>query len=221
MRAMAPPDPAVAARLAAAGAVSACVAHELRNLLAVAASSIFLARRDLGDRAARHLDRAAAEVARAQRIVDAILALARGEPVRREPATAEALIEEARRAVTGRAGVRFAEISAPPELAVDCDPLLTAVALGNLLQNAVDAARAEVAVTAVREGDRLCFAVEDDGPGVDPALPLFQPLASTKPGGTGLGLVLCRAVAEAHGGSVAADRSGRGGARFRLWLPGA
>ena len=64
--------------------------------------------------------------------------------------------------------------------------------------------------------------VEDSGPGVSPEAErkLFVPFASTKPGGTGLGLSLVAKVAALHGGSVAAGRSETlGGAAFRLALP--
>ena len=74
-----------------------------------------------------------------------------------------------------------------------------------------------------RSADGGCvLAVEDSGPGVSPEAErkLFVPFASTKPGGTGLGLSLVAKVAALHGGSVAAGRSATlGGASFRLALP--
>src|SRR6185503_4797791 len=78
-----------AARLASAGAVGASVAHELRNALAVAESSIYLARRDVDDREklVHHLERVTSEIRRAQRVIGAVLGLARGEAVTLEPAS--------------------------------------------------------------------------------------------------------------------------------------
>jgi len=89
-----------ATRLASAGAVGASVAHELRNALAVAESSLFLARRDLEDRdkLVRHLDKVTAEIRRAQRVIGAVLGLARGEAVTLEPADVASLVDGARRA---------------------------------------------------------------------------------------------------------------------------
>jgi two-component system, NtrC family, sensor histidine kinase HydH len=67
----------------------------------------------------------------------------------------------------------------------------------------------------------VSIAVEDDGPGIEEALleTVFDPLVTTKLPGTGLGLALVRAVAEAHGGTVRAENRPEGGARFVVFLP--
>src|SRR5882762_9841241 len=90
-----------ATRLASAGAVGASVAHELRNALAVAESSLFLARRDIDDHSSliKHLDKVTAEIRRAQRVIGSVLGLARGEAVTLEPALVANLIDGARRAI--------------------------------------------------------------------------------------------------------------------------
>ena len=90
-----------AARLAAAGAVGASVAHELRNALAVAESSLYLAQRDVDDRPRlmRHLDQVGAEIRKAHAVIGSVLGLARGEPVRAEQATVSQLVDAARHAL--------------------------------------------------------------------------------------------------------------------------
>jgi signal transduction histidine kinase len=62
--------------------------------------------------------------------------------------------------------------------------------------------------------------VQDEGPGLPNTSNLFVPFFTTKPGGSGIGLVLSRQIAEAHRGSlVVANRSGARGCEARLRLP--
>jgi signal transduction histidine kinase len=104
------------------------------------------------------------------------------------------------------------------------DALLLEWAIEALLKNAVDAlkGRSGAITLAVRdEPDHVVLVVEDDGPGVSPAMldDLFTPGATTKTGGWGLGLALTRRIVEdGHGGRVALEPSSRG-ARFAIRLP--
>ena len=62
--------------------------------------------------------------------------------------------------------------------------------------------------------------VDDEGPGLSNTGNLFVPFFTTKPGGSGIGLVLCRQIAEAHGGSLQLEnRADRRGVRATLRLP--
>jgi signal transduction histidine kinase len=98
-------------------------------------------------------------------------------------------------------------------------------ALINLIQNATDAALTGGSHVLLRwqvANDNLVADVIDDGPGLPPSENLFVPFFTTKPGGSGIGLVLARQIAEAHGGdcTLEARRDMRGCiARLRLPLP--
>ena len=216
-------------RLAVAGAVGASVVHELRNALAVVSSSLFLARRDRADetRLLRHLDKAAREVYRAQAVVAAVLGLARGETLTRETTSVAAILEAARGAVVLPTNVTFSITVTPSDLTVLGDPVLLERVLVNLYLNAIEAlagrGRGAIHTRAQKQEDgTVTLIVEDDGPGIEPALAasVFDPLVTTKATGTGLGLALVRAVAEAHGGDVRLEAPPSGhGTRFVVQIP--
>ena len=93
----------------------------------------------------------------------------------------------------------------------------------NLVRNAVDAAletRGGVALGWKRSPDSVEIWVADDGPGLPNTTNLFVPFFTTKPGGSGIGLVLSRQIAEAHGGSLTLEnRHGHRGCIARLRIP--
>ena len=94
----------------------------------------------------------------------------------------------------------------------------------NLLRNAVDASLetgGSVCIRWTRQNGTIAVLVEDDGPGLPSSANLFVPFFTTKPQGSGIGLVLSRQIAEAHGGSLLLEnRKGARGciATFRLTI---
>jgi two-component system NtrC family sensor kinase len=93
----------------------------------------------------------------------------------------------------------------------------------NLARNALEALGpgGRMRLSACLEGGMLELSVEDDGPGlpVYVGANVFKPFYTTKELGTGIGLALCKKIAEAHGGSIRAGRSALGGAAFTIRLP--
>ena len=93
----------------------------------------------------------------------------------------------------------------------------------NLVRNAVDAAEetgGRVRIGWVSSGECVEVRIEDEGPGLPDTKNLFVPFFTTKAGGSGIGLVLSRQIAEAHGGTLDLEnRSDRPGCRATLTLP--
>jgi nitrogen fixation/metabolism regulation signal transduction histidine kinase len=110
-----------------------------------------------------------------------------------------------------------------PEATLAADGDQIEALLANLVRNAADAALESGGGARVRwsvAGGWLGLEVEDDGPGLPDTSNLFVPFFTTKPNGTGIGLTLCRQIAEAHGGSVVlANRPGVPGCVATLRLP--
>ena len=116
-----------------------------------------------------------------------------------------------------------------PGRTVDGDEGALEQVLLNLLSNAVrhTVAGDSIAVSAIAAGDRVRIEVADTGEGIDPELlpSLFDRFTradsarSRDTGGAGLGLAICHAIVEAHGGTITAESPPGEGARFVIELP--
>lgn len=215
-------------RLASAGQLSAGVAHELRNPLAVIETSLFILNERVGgdERTQRQLRRIGEQVAVATAIVNDMLETVRNRPITRAPVDLASIARDALGRVPRPSNITVALDLAPGVAVVEGDARrLTQVAV-NLLSNAVQSLSEttveapRLALSVAREGDEATLSVVDNGAGIPvDALPrLFDPLFSTRPEGTGLGLALSRRIVEAHGGVLTASNVATGGARFTLRL---
>lgn len=110
-----------------------------------------------------------------------------------------------------------------PELTIEADEDQLEQLLINLLRNAVDAALETgggVRLSWRRLADALEILIEDEGPGLSNTTNLFVPFFTTKPNGSGIGLVLSRQIAEAHDGTLTLqERRDARGCVARLTLP--
>jgi K+-sensing histidine kinase KdpD len=169
------------------------------------------------------------ETERLDRLVANLLSLSRIESGALQPdlqavAVDELLVEVVRRLARLFDGVEL-EVRVPPGLPlVDIDYVLVDQVASNLLENAVRHAPpgSEVVVSALREGREVAVTVTDQGPGLDPTelKHIFEPFRTgLGSASTGVGLAICRAIVEAHGGMITADNNPGGGARFRFTLP--
>jgi signal transduction histidine kinase len=121
------------------------------------------------------------------------------------------------------------EITPGPEVTINADAAQLEQVIINLVRNAVEAApepgQSTSPTCCVRVGwhkipGALEITITDDGPGIANPQNLFVPFFTTKPSGSGIGLVLCRQIAENHGGSLTLEnRTDRPGCIARLRLP--
>jgi signal transduction histidine kinase len=210
--------------------------HELRTPLTVLHSELEIARRR--PRTSQDWDAIAArahdDVRRMIGLVESLLQLARADavpPPQDDVAVVELLSDVTARwsPVAAATTVRL-ETAAPPALRLRGDRDALAVALGNLVGNAIahSPPAGVVRIRAEAVADRIEITVDDQGHGVPAAdrERIFLPFARgsnaadrSGPGGSGLGLAMALRIAESHHGTLRVADAPAGGARFVLALP--
>jgi two-component system sensor histidine kinase KdpD len=146
----------------------------------------------------------------------------RAEPV-------EEIVEASLGRLRGRLGDRVVHSRVPEEIPmVPMDHVLMQQVLVNLLENALryTSERSPLEIEASREANLVAIEVRDRGPGIrdDEAERLFERFyrgsaSTTRDGGVGLGLTVCRAIVDAHGGTITLRNRDGGGAVARVTLP--
>lgn len=202
--------------------------HELNNSLApiksIAGSLESLWRRDprpldLEEDMQRGLAVIAARAESLSRFMEAYARLAKLPHPSFEPLDVSAWI----RRVAGLENRVDVTIEPGPDVVIMADGDQLDQLLINLLRNAVEASMETgggVLLGWSKNGAHLDVRIEDEGPGLSNTANLFVPFFTTKPAGTGIGLVLSRQIAEAHGGSLTLEnREGGIGCQARLRLP--
>ena len=216
-----------AENLAAMGRLTATLAHEIKNPLAIIRGSAErLATRDA--EAQRMASFVIEESDRLSKTVARYLQFARGAPEAvREPGDAVAALEatldllegefRARGVLLERAG----PIPDPAPVALDSESLKQLYL--NLILNALEAMESEgrLRVAAGERGGRIEVSIADTGPGMSPEVlrRVGSPFYTTKAGGSGLGLFLARRLAQAAGGALEIESDPKLGTTCRVRLP--
>lgn len=215
-------------RMEVVNEISSMVAHEIRNPLQSLELLTTLARTE-PDQATRDnlLTTMEQEIRTLEGVVQRVLRSS--GPLRIAPASSDlvAIVHRAANMAEPEARRRNVAllVQAPGALEAKVDGSLIRRAFENLLHNAIEFAGqnppGQVTASLSRHGNRVRMLVDDDGPGVsEPEIGrIFQPYYSSKSGGIGLGLALCKQVFDAHGGSIRYETSPLGGARFVAELP--
>lgn len=217
---------ALAAKTSAIGAVTSHLIHGLKNPLS-GLRSFVQERADEGNVPGTDWEMAALTTQRMQTLVDRVVRVLQEQQtaVEYELSLAELLqMLQARLAhAATHAGVRL-RVESQGEGAIsnrEADLLL--LILENLAQNAIEATPAgrQVFIRIEREGEQLTMEVQDEGPGLSPAVAerLFTPCSSGKKGGTGIGLAISRQLAVHLGASLELKSTSNAGCCFRLVMP--
>lgn len=217
-------------RLAALGQLTAGLAHELRNPMGtIKASAEMLAKQSMKSRPEVMAEMAGyilSETDRMNALVSSFLDFAR--PLQMHPITADlvAVMEEVVKQQADLAASRRVAISInvhESPLKFYFDPDLLHLALGNLVQNAIQASSAdqEVELRAERRHDRVMIFITDEGEGIqkEHLENIFNPFFTTKPQGVGLGLAIVSKIVDEHHGKIDVFSEPGKGTRFEIILP--
>lgn len=212
-------------RLAVVGRLSSAIAHEIRNPVAMIASSIATAKQLSGAEREEMFAIASDEAARLSQLTTEFLDYASSRaPNLALTSVADTVgyVADASRAHASNKGIHF-DVRVPDGLMVRADASQVQQALMNLLLNAVDAspAGATIVLRSNREDRKVCIAVENAGEPIPQATlqRMFEPFFTTKPHGTGLGLAIARNIARGHGGDLVLSMNEPNRICFLLTLP--
>jgi signal transduction histidine kinase len=223
-------------RVTAMGELAASITHDVMQPITAGISDAHAARRWLGaqppnlDEVRQSLDSIVQQGNRAADVVVRIRAMFRKAPLRKDAVEINEAIREV--VVLTHGEVLKNNVAVQTQLADDLpsiqgDRVQLQQVILNLIINAVEA------MSSLREGSRellistrndasgLLVTVRDSGPGLsaESLERLFDPFYSTKAGGMGMGLSICRSIVEVHGGQIWASRDLGHGATFQFTLP--
>jgi signal transduction histidine kinase len=214
---------AQADRLAALGRMTAALAHEIRNPIAAMRLKAENAIAQPGPRQQSALQAILEQIERLDKLLGSMLSMTQPLALNLQRVGVAEWLDERVRGLRETAQRQGVGIVAHTEIADwSFDPLHLGRALENLLWNSLQhcSEGGEIRVDATASADAMVLRVSDNGSGVAEEMKerLFEPFASGRTDGTGLGLALVREIAGAHGGSARYVQVERG-ACFELILP--
>lgn len=205
------------------------VSHDLRTPVAIIsglASTVRETATALTAEQRESLDTITDEANRLGQILHNLLAITRvesGAVLERDWVPLEEVVGAALARCDDAIAGRAIELDVDPDVGAQVEPVLFEQLLINLVENAAKHTPAgkPITIRAVRDGSDAVLEVSDRGPGLPGGAPeqLFEKFVrgpGIRTQGAGLGLAVCRGIAHAHGGSIAAESRGGGGATFRV-----
>ncbi len=207
-------------RMADIGRLSATIAHEMRNPLAVIRTAIFNIRKKSGGPLLdKHFESINKKLLESDQIITNLLSFTNLGPLNIEPINICDLMSDCISSVTTKYAdwqVKLAEHFDCNEGAViEADPTKLKILFSNILDNAYQALcdkSGAITVTISRQNQEFwSISIADTGSGIDEGdmYKIFAPFYTTKAKGTGLGLAICRQIADMHGGSISRSQCQR------------
>ncbi|MDK4808004.1 MAG: ATP-binding protein [Novosphingobium aromaticivorans] len=220
-------------RITTLGGIGAAIAHEVNQPLAAIVANAGACRRWMGgdpprlDRVAATIDDIEQDATRASAIIARVRNLISNAAPRRQRSDINDTIRQAMALIAPQMRERGIDLhlAAGADLpALSIDPVQIQQVVLNLLVNAseaIDHASGEIGIVTKGARGGVMISVEDNGSGLGAGtlLTMFEPFHSTKQGGIGMGLAICRSIVEAHGGTITAAARAPNGLMMTIFLP--
>ncbi|MBI5634254.1 MAG: PAS domain-containing protein [Nitrospirae bacterium] len=209
-------------RLSTLGEMSAGIAHELRNPMAVISGYTRILSKKVDDPLRPAVAAINKEIMVMDRIIGDFLTFARpADPVFGKIDLADLLKSCVETIEESAQNIRIL-MDAPAEIMIRADEVFMRQAISNLLQNAVEAMPegGEINISCAVEGDKRLLTLADTGHGIPENIrdKIFLPFYTTKEHGTGLGLAIVHKIIVSHNGAISVDSSPQGTA-FTIVFP--
>jgi PAS domain S-box-containing protein len=213
-------------KLATLGQIAGSVSHELRNPLGIILNAVYylkLVQPDANEKVRHHHAMIEQETHNAEKIISDLLEFARLKSTELEPVSVAELVQHTLKRFPVPKIVTVA-LKLPADLPmVFADPRQVEQMLGNMVVNACQAMKdgGQLTISAHHQKEMVTIVVNDTGVGIPPEnMPkLFEPLFTTKINGIGLGLPICKKLAEANGGRIEVQSEPGKGSTFTVYLP--
>ena len=212
--------------LATIGESAAVLAHEIKNPITAVHVALRAVAEQLGEDHQAVLEDLVGRMKHLEQLMRRTLSFARPLQLRIGDCDLKEILER----TIARLGAQIVKTNSNVRIEVAgdvprirADPSLLEEVFSNLVSNAIEGRDrgAQVVLSAARSGKHgVAVVVEDDGPGIPPDRreSIFKPFVTTKAGGTGIGLAICRKIVEEHGGTIHVEQGRTGGARFVIRL---
>ncbi len=215
-------------RLSDIGQLAATIAHELRNPLAAISTATFNINKKMQDnRIKRNIDTINKKIYESDQIINNLLFYSKIKKVHYEKIMPHAILKEVIDQSCKRLKQKITikkSIDSIKDLATFADPTQIKELFTNVLNNAIDAldkTDGEIDILAESDGKNVSISIRDNGSGIEEQhlKRVCDPFFTTKTKGTGLGLAVCRWIAELHDGSIDIQSTRGKGTEVYITLP--
>ena len=199
-------------KLSSIGELSARIAHDLRNPLGIIKNAVELIEISSKDKDDEGLKKKVAMIKKASermsRQINDVLDFVRTRSLQLEKKSLLKIIESSLKSNVSDS----MKITKPQnDVEIQCDSKQLEVVFSNIIANAVESLEnsGEIKIRIINNQSSVKIEIEDSGPGINQENlgKIFEPLFTTKPSGTGLGLVSCKNIIEQHGGSISVSNN--------------